>query len=140
VLDRYALPRWLYGTLLILAIAPGPAYAVYRIARQGLPTGRTAYLRRVVPEYRALERAGRSRVYSCRGEQLKWYAAGPFLGDHFGPHSFSRVLTGDLHANLTARRIEHLLVARECNGVPLPAPGFTLVYEDESAQLWRVDQ
>jgi 4-amino-4-deoxy-L-arabinose transferase-like glycosyltransferase len=138
VLDRLAPSRRLVATLTILAIVPGPAYAIYRIAKQGSPFDRTAYLRRVVPEYRALERAGTSRVYACRGEQLKWYAAGPFLGDHFGPHSFSRVLNADMQANLRARRIDHLLVARECNSVTLPAPGFTLVYADEAAQLWRV--
>lgn len=132
------LPRWLSVTLVIAAIAPGPAYAIYRIHKQGSPFDRTAYLRRAVPEYRALERAGTSRVYGCRGEQLKWHAGGAFLGDHFGPHSFSRVLDADMHANLTARRIDHLLVTRLCT-TPPPRRGFTLVHEDEAAQLWRVD-
>ena len=131
------IPRWLYVTLVIVALAPGPAYAIYRIHKQGSPLDRTAYLRRVVPEYRALERAGTSRVYGCHAERLKFYAAGPFLGDHFGPHSYSRVLNANLHANLTARGIEHLLVPKRCTNLLLQR-GFTLVYEDDAAQLWRV--
>ena len=42
--------------------------------KQGSPLDRTAYLRRVVPEYRALERAGTTRVYACHAERLKSYA------------------------------------------------------------------
>jgi 4-amino-4-deoxy-L-arabinose transferase-like glycosyltransferase len=147
-LDRPALPRPVLIALVVLVTLPGPAYALYRIARQGpiprTPAQRTAYLERVVPEYRALERASSSRVYTCGCEQLKWYAAGPLLGDHVGPYSYTRIL-GDrhdltrIHTNLAALRIETLLVPKRTCDLPLPAPGFTLLYEDEAAQLWRVD-
>jgi 4-amino-4-deoxy-L-arabinose transferase-like glycosyltransferase len=120
------LPRW----LVLVALLPGPAYAIYRVARY-----------EPVPEARALQRAGTSRIYTCGGEQLKALAAGTQLGDHAGPHSFDRVLDERMHANLVALRIDMLLVAkRTCSGrLPLPGPGFTLLYEDEAAQLWRVE-
>lgn len=134
------LPRWLAATACVLALLPGPAYAIYRIVKQGAPTH--DYLIRRVPEYRALQRAGAGRVYSCGGEELKAYARGTFLGDHAGPYSFDRVLNDDaarLHANLAALRIDALLIVRRsCRPLPLPARGFTLLYEDEAAQLWRV--
>jgi hypothetical protein len=136
------LPRWLAATACVLALLPGPAYAVYRIVKQGAPTH--DYLARRVPEYRALRRAGAARVYGCGGEELKAYARGTFLGDHAGPYSFDRVLhddAGRLHANLAKLRIDALLVVRRsCRPLPLPARGFTLLYEDEAAQLWRVDR
>jgi hypothetical protein len=120
------LPRW----LVLVALLPGPAYAIYRVARY-----------EPVPEARALQRAGTSRIYTCGGEQLKALAAGTHFGDHVGPHSFDRVLDERMHANLVALRIDVLLVAkRTCGGrLPLPGPGFTLLYEDEAAQLWRVE-
>jgi 4-amino-4-deoxy-L-arabinose transferase-like glycosyltransferase len=147
-LDRFQLPRAVVTVLTILTILSGPAYALYRIAKQGpvphTKAQRTAYLERQVPEYRALERAGATRVYACGGEQLKWHAAGPLYGDHFGPYAYQRILgdrndSAHIHAQLTALHIDHLLVAkRTCANLPLPAPGFTLIYEDESAQLWEI--
>lgn len=144
------LPRWLGAAACIVAIVTGPAYAIYRIARQGpLPltaTQQTAYLTRRVPGYRAVQHAGTSRTYACRGEELQYYARGPFLGDHVGPYSYARVLgqgrdARRMHASLAALHIDTLLVARQtCTHLPLPARGFTLIYEDEAAQLWRVDR
>jgi ABC-2 type transport system ATP-binding protein len=144
------IPRWLGAAACIVAIVTGPAYAIYRIVRQGpLPltaTQQTAYLTRRVPGYRAVRQAGTSRTYACRGEELQYYARGPFLGDHVGPYSYARVLEQGrdarrMHANLAALHVDTLLVDKQaCMHLPLPARGFTLIYEDEAAQLWRVDR
>ncbi len=138
-------PRWPKAVplLALLAIAPGIAYAGYRIARQGLPVPRNEWLAQRIPEYRALRLAGTERVYACRGEQLKGYAAGPFLGDHNGPWSYARILTGANDTQTLAqhmRRIDarYYLVAKPACVPPHPNGGMELVYEDAGAQLWRV--
>jgi hypothetical protein len=121
----------------IVAIAPGIAYAGYRIALQGMPpatpAARDAWLAQRVPEYRALMRAGSERVYVCGAEQLKGLARGELLGDFIGPWSYDRILP---NAPESLRRIgvRYLLVSkRKCT-----APrGMQLVYEDDAAELWR---
>ena len=132
-----------------LAVLPGIAYVIYRLALQGLPPAthaeREAWLARRVPEYRAVVRAGSERVYVCGGEQLKSYAAGELLGDFVGPYAYDRILTGaastaDLAPRLMRIDVRYLLVAkRVC--APLHANGgMELVYEDAHAQLWRVPE
>jgi hypothetical protein len=139
-------PRWIAVAACIAALLPGPAYAIYRIVKQGpLPLTRAqqvAYLERRVPEYHALQLAGMGRVYNCGGEHLRAYANGPYFGDHVGPHSFHRVLLNPrMHANLVALDIDTLFVVkRRCTYLALPAPGLTLTYEDDAAQLWHVLQ
>lgn len=131
------MPRWVYATLVFVALAPGPLYAMYRLHKQGWWwSDRDAYLRRMVPEYRALERAGNARVYVCGAEEIKWHARGELLGDHVGLYPFSRVLNGDIPANLEAIRVDYLLAAKpECDSL---APGLPLVYGDDAARLYRV--
>ena len=129
----------------ILAIAPGIAYAGYRMVRQGLPpvqpAQRNEWLAERIPEYRALRLAGTERVYACGAEQLKAHAAGPFLGDHNGPWSYARVLTGaaDTHAIAARMRrigVRYYLVAKRRCPPPRANGGMELVYEDAGAQLW----
>ena len=136
------LPRRALTVLVILALLPGPAYAIYRIVKQG---PRAGFIERNVPESRALGRAGSEmRVYNCGGEKLKAYATGVYLGDHAGLHSYVRMLGAGndpafIHANLTREGFDALLVVKKrCDFLALPAPGFTLLYEDDAAQLWRV--
>jgi hypothetical protein len=129
--------------LAILAIAPGLAYAGYRIARQGVPVPRDEWLARRIPEYRALRLAGTERVYACRGEQLKAHAAGPLLGDHNGPWSYARILTGAADTQTLAERMRRIdaryyLVAKRACPPPRAHGGMELIYEDAGAQLWRV--
>jgi hypothetical protein len=128
-------PRWTAA----IAAAPGLLYCVYVLAVRGLPPAdREAWLTKRVPEYAALMRAGSERVYVCGGEQLKYYAKGELLGDHNGPYSFDRILTGDVAKNLRRIDARYFLVAkRACR---LPRPGMELVYEDAAAQLWRVQR
>ncbi|HEX8253056.1 MAG TPA: hypothetical protein VF846_07925, partial [Thermoanaerobaculia bacterium] len=131
----------------ILAIAPGFAYAGYRVVLQGVPPATTAeqhaWLERRVPEYRAVRRAGAERLYACGGERLKAYAKGELLGDHTGPHSYERVLAGADGTRAIAERMRRIdaryfLVAKRRCTSPRADGGMDLVYEDSDAQLWRV--
>ncbi len=137
----------LLAILALLAVAPGVAYAGYRIALWGVPpvtaSQRSAWLSEHVHAYRALARAGNERVYVCGGEELKDYAAGELLGGFNGPFSHERIL-GDAHDTASIaqrlRRIDahyFLVVKRSCSHL-LPNGGMILTYEDAVAQLWRV--
>lgn len=134
--------RWPKVTTLLatLAIAPGIAYISYRLAVNGLPPAdREAFLARRIPEYTALRRAGDGLVYACGAEQLKYHARGRFLGDHSGPHSFSRILNGpDLAGSLRRIDARWYLVAKRVCPPPRSSDGLELVFEDAAAQLWRV--
>jgi hypothetical protein len=146
---RFVATRWPKSVTLLalLAIAPGVAYAGYRLVRQGVPPAtpsqHTEWLAERVPEYRALRLAGTERVYACRGEQLKSYAAGELLGDHMGPWSYARILTGAGDTQTIAERmrridVRYYLVAKRACAPPRANGGMELVYEDAGAQLWRV--
>lgn len=124
--------RWrpsLVPWLVVLALLPGPAYAVYRLARQGLPpltaAQRTSYLERRLPAYRALQRAGKARVWGCGVEQMKYYAQGAFYGDVSGPFTFDGVRPG------------MVLSGKGRCGSWDPGKDFVLLYEDDGARLWR---
>jgi hypothetical protein len=122
---RPSLVPWIVA----LALLPGPAYAIHRLVRHGLPpftpAQRTSYLERRLPEYRALRRVGAHSVYACGVERLKYYAEGPFYGDVFGPYTFGRV------------RPDFVLASKIRCGSWSPGPGFVPIYEDGAARLWR---
>ena len=127
----------------ILAIAPGIAYAGYRLMQYGLPpvtaSARAAWLEQRVPEYRALRRAGTDRVYVCRAERLKSYAGGELLGDFNGPYSYDRMLAGgETAARLRRIGVPYFLVSKRACAAGEMTNGMALVYEDAHAQLWRV--
>ena len=131
----------------LLAIAPGIAYAGYRLVRQGVPPvteeQRAAWLSRRVPEYAALRHAGAARTYACGAERLKSYAPGDFLGDYSGLHSYARVLDGADTTRAIAERMRgidarYFLVDKATCAQPRMNGGMDLVYEDAAAQLWRV--
>lgn len=133
--------------LACLAVAPGIAYAGYRIFLLGIPpatpAARAVWLERHVPAYRAVERTGSERVYVCGGEQLKDFAAGELLGDFGGPFSYPRVLggasdTASIAARLRRIDAHYFLVVKSACAPPRSNRGMTLTYEDEAAQLWRV--
>lgn len=140
------LVRW----LVVVAILPGAAYAVYRVTLQGLPpvgtTARQSWLSRQVPEYPALQRAGSEAVYVCGAEQVKGLAGGRLLGDVVGPYSNALILgddgiAADDLARLRSLQMGFLLIAkRVCGALPAgQAPeGLELVFEDGAAQLWAV--
>jgi hypothetical protein len=132
--------------LSLLAIAPGIAYAGYRLVRQGpLPVTsaqRQQYLEAHIPEYRALEHRGPGRIYVCGAEQLKYFGGDDLLGDIAGPFAYDTIIGKDFPANLRRSQIRYLLVSRaHCPTAwqLLPsAPRFELVYADDGAVLWRV--
>jgi hypothetical protein len=137
--------RHLPSAIRSIAIAPGVLYVAYRLSVMGLPpmndAQREAELRMRVPEYAAVVRAGSDRVYACGGEQLEAYARGSLIGDESGPFAYRRILASDtatLAARLRAIGVQSFLVAKRACKPPLPNGGMELVYEDESAQLWRV--
>ncbi|HEX3068059.1 MAG TPA: hypothetical protein VHX14_05745 [Thermoanaerobaculia bacterium] len=141
--------RWKSAATLlaIIAVAPGIAYAGYRIAMQGVPpvtaSQRSAWLSQQVPAYRALVHAGNERFYVCGSEQLKDYAGGELLGDFNGPFSYDRILGGAHDTASIAQRLRRidaqyfLVVKRNCQP-PRSNGGMMLAYEDAAAQLWRV--
>jgi hypothetical protein len=141
--------RWRKGATLlaIIAVAPGVAYAGYRIALQGVPpvtvSQRSAWLSQQVPAYRALVRAGNERVYVCGGEQLKDYAGGELLGDFNGPFSYERILRDAHDTASIAQRLQRIdaryfLVVKQVCQPPRSNGGMILTYEDAAAQLCRV--
>jgi len=86
-------PRRLAAAALLL-LAPGWAYAVYRLARQGpMPataSARERYLAARLPLYPAIaalnRRCGdRYTVYGFFAENMRYYAMGSLLGDWNGP-------------------------------------------------------
>lgn len=140
-------PRWVL-LVTIVAILPGLAYAGYRHVLLGMPPvtpgAREEVLALRVPGYRALQRAGTASVYVCRDERLMYHARGPLLGDFFGPHSYARVLDSPGPVTVSERLhglgVEYLLVIRHaCDNHRLTGQ-FALVYEDDSAQLFRVQR
>jgi hypothetical protein len=138
-----SLSRRTLAALTLLVLLPGPAYAIYRIVHDGPHEG---FVERNLPQVRALRHAGAlMRVYNCGAEELIGHAEGIYRGDHWGLSAYWDVLgTGKdaalMHGNLRARDLNALLVVKKrCPFLALPANGFTLLYEDETAQLWRVD-
>ena len=143
--------RWPRATTLLalLAVAPGVAYAGYRIALLGKPPAnaaqRGAWLARHVPAYPALLRAGNERIYVCGGEQLKDYAGGALLGDFAGPFSYQRILAGAngtaaIAPRLRAIDVRYFLVIKRVCAPPLANGEMALTYEDAAAQLWQVQR
>jgi hypothetical protein len=137
--------------LSLLAIAPGVAYAGYRLWRQGPPplteARRRQYLEAHIPEYRALERRGAGRIYLCGAEQLKYFGGDDLLGDVIGPYANQTVFANaknaeDLVRALRPLNIRYLLISkRRCRAAwqrfPSP-PIFERIYADDGAELWRV--
>jgi len=136
--------------LSILAIAPGVAYAGYRLWRQGPPpltiAQRRQYLEAHIAEYRALERRGAGRIYVCGAEQLKYFGGDELFGEAIGPYANQTFFGNAKNAEDLARalrplKIRYLLMSRHCPAAwqRLPAaPFFERIYSDDGADLWRV--
>lgn len=109
-----------------LLVAPGLAYAGYKIYEQGpLPVTaeqRLAYLARTLPGHATVQslnrlEGGDCTVYALDGANLRYYSRCRFLGDVFGPARYSRVraVLGDgeaLYDELRALGACYFLVRR----------------------------
>jgi hypothetical protein len=142
-------------TILVLsmaAIAPGIAYAGYRLWRQGPPpltqSQRRRYLEAHIPELRALERRGAGRIYVCGAEQLHYFGGDDVIGDVIGRDANERIFgnaknAADLSRALRPLNIRYLLISRQHAPAAwqrLPsAPLFERIYADDAAELWRVE-
>jgi len=146
------LPKKTILALSMLAIAPGIAYAGYRLWRQGPPpltqSQRRRYLEAHVPEFRALERRGAGRIYGCGAEQLHYFGGDDFIGDVIGRDANERIFgnarnAADLSRALRPLNIRYLLISKRHTPAAwqrLPsAPLFERMYADDAAELWRVN-
>jgi hypothetical protein len=111
----------------LIAIAPGLAYAGYRLSRQGPPpvteVQRRQYLEHHIPELRALEHRGPGRIFVCGAEQLKYFGGDDLFGDVTGPYQSAESVPD----------VRYVLIARGKCASPAQAK---LVYADNAAELW----
>jgi 4-amino-4-deoxy-L-arabinose transferase-like glycosyltransferase len=154
-----AAPRLL--ALALVAVLPGWLYTARLAARRGpIPAdaaARESFLRRQLPGYGALSwlnaAAGRrATVYGMWAEELRYYAAGNYLGDWFGPARFADALAlagrpAELHAFLAGLGVDHLLIRRmPWQRGPSPfdsarlAPFFRLEYRDSEAVVLELER
>jgi hypothetical protein len=126
-------PSRMLLALSLMSVAPGAAYAGYRMVLQGLPpvsaAQRNQYLEAHVPEYRALEKwtlgsamagrpprasdpagtlptdAGGDRLFVCGAEQLKYYGGDRLVGDLGGPFAAGRIFGGNGSASELSRNL-----------------------------------
>lgn len=151
--------RRLAAALAALALATGPAYAGYRLAKLGPPpagqAATDAFLRRELPGYGAIERLNRiagpgATLYGFRSERTLFWFAGRQVGEWSGPYRFSTVgpLLEDperLWVRLRGYGVDFLLVPRAPGtpGAALPSlPGFArrfrTVLEDAEARVFAL--
>jgi hypothetical protein len=148
--ERASAGRITIGMCLI-ALAPGVAYAGYRLTTLGVPPV-TAVQRRMalehrIPEYRALERRGDGPIYVCGAEQLKYFAGEEMLGDVAGPYPEERLFGMHGNPKLLAAycrqfRIRYILISRRTCSPEwqqvIAGSRVERVYGDDAAELWRV--
>jgi hypothetical protein len=121
-------PKWTVA----IAITPGVLYLGYALTQHPQNS-----------EVAALGHADARTVYVCGAEQLKSYARGELLGDVTGPYAYSRIIARDTSttaANLRRIDATWYLVSKRTCAPPIANGGMDLVYEDASAQLWRVQE
>lgn len=150
---RAAFQRPLLTALLILA--PGPFYALWRIALLGpLPSdaaSRDAFYEGHLPEWRGIsflnERAAADDVTFVWGcEELRVHLRGKVVGDHTGPVRYDRVErtsgAAELAELLRAHQVRYLLVASRVRPPQLEGePGralFRLLYRDGAVRVYRL--
>src|SRR5260221_4100615 len=137
--------------LCVVALAPGAAYAAYRLATLGFPPitadQRRLALEHRIPEYRALERRDAGPVYVCGAEQLKYFGGAEMVGDVVGPYPEGQLLgAGGSTAKLVSLNrqlhIRYILISRRVCPPEWPqivtGPQFERVYADADTELWRV--
>lgn len=140
-----------------LILAPGPAYALYRIARLGpLPSdaaSRDAFYARHLPEWGGISFLnGRAApddvtfVWGC--EHLRYHLRGKVIGDHSGPARYDRIERAsseeDLAGLLDAQRVRYVFVAVGVKTGPLGRGAgpqrFRLLYRDAAVRVYELER
>ena len=103
-------PAWFYGWYKAVQLGPPPT---------NVPA-RSAFLSRHVVGYEAIELLNETAgstytVYGLFAENLRYFADGRFLGDHFGPNSFAQISgllhnPRRLHETLSLLNVDYLLI------------------------------
>jgi hypothetical protein len=142
--------------LALVAVLPAGLYSAHLMMRRGaIPTdtgAREAYLRRQLPGYGALSwlnsHFGRSAtVYGLWAENLRYHAAGGFLGDYYGPARFADTLAlagqdAGLRDHLAGLGAGHLLVRQPPGRPPVVQAEdgccFRLEYQDSEAKVYAL--
>ncbi|HZI64631.1 MAG TPA: hypothetical protein VFE44_07605, partial [Thermoanaerobaculia bacterium] len=155
LLARTLLRPWLdrrrLTAIALLLAAPGPAYAAWKIARQGIPpatpAARSSYLERALSGYSAVELLNREcgssyTLYGINVENLTYYIQGRFLGQRVGPYRQGQVapLLGDapaLHRALAQWNVDYLLVKPYSGERRDPPPAEPVLDDPEAAPYFR---
>ncbi len=140
----------------VVLVAPGSAYAVYKLHQLGpLPTdpaSRESFLSGRLPAVEALILLNDTRgddyvVYGLFAENLRYFADGVFLGDWAGPESYAQIMPllhhgPSVHARLREFDVDFLLVTPDAGPYPahadLPAHLFEPMLERPSFTLYRL--
>jgi len=107
-----------------MLVAPAWFYGCYKAVQLGPPPtnvpARSAFLSRHVVGYEAIELLNETAgstytVYGLFAENLRYFADGRFLGDHFGPNSFAQISgllhnPRRLHETLSLLNVDYLLI------------------------------
>ena len=145
--------------LVLLGLASGPAYALWRVRLIGLPpveaTAIDAFLARRVPLYRALlfrREHGLDRValYALHGERLHDFGGAALLGDWIGRYRFVLVLPLLDRPEALARKLRELGAAQLLLPHRLVSPGlvegvaasphFRELYRDDEGVLFALSE
>lgn len=141
----------------LLILAPGPAYALHRIALLGpLPSNaasRDAFYGRHLSEWAGISFLnGRASpddvtfVWGC--EHLRYHLRGKVIGDHSGPARYDRIERASSEENLAellaAQRVRFVLVAVGAKALPLgrgAGPSrFRPLYRDGAVRVYELDR
>lgn len=147
--------KFVLANLIALTFLSGPAYAFWRIHRDG-PVPRNAweadaYLGRRVPAFlgisrlNAVARTGES-AFLCGGEELTLHFNIRVVGGYTGPGRYDRFINADsaedLARILARENLQYIvIVKRRCGLAPTASPRqsaeFVPIYEDSSVEIAR---
>jgi hypothetical protein len=142
-------------SIALIVLAPGFAYGAWKIAGKGRPplnaSDRDRYLSSSIPAYRAIrslnERHGAKYVvYGLTAPNVRYFAAGRYLGEINGPASFFRVLgdaqsPGEIRANIRSLGAGYLIADRALIGTKVAGdiagdPAFRVMERYDGVSLY----
>jgi 4-amino-4-deoxy-L-arabinose transferase-like glycosyltransferase len=121
-----------------MLVAPAWFYSCYKAVQLGPPPttaqARSDFLSRHVGGFEAIEMLNETAgstytVYGLFAENLRYFAHGRFLGDHFGPNRFTqinRLLNHPrrLHGTLGLLKVDYLLIVKKGQPITLTEKSF----------------